>query len=143
MRALLDVCALIALIDKNHVNHVKVGAWFTQNAPVHGWASCPLTQTGTARIIGNKGYPNKQPPQSTLALLAAMSAQPEHQLWPDSVSLINPSVFNQAVMLTSDHITGVYLLALAVSNGSRLVTTDGGILTTAVVGFRQQNLVLL
>jgi predicted nucleic acid-binding protein len=57
--------------------------------------------------------------------------------------LINPSVFNQAVMLTSDHITDVYLLALAVSNGSRLVTTDGGILTTAVVGFRQQNLVLL
>ena len=72
-----------------------------------------------------------------------MSAQPEHQFWPDSVSLINPSVLNQAVMLTSDHITAVYLLAPAVSNGSRLVTTDGGILTTAVVGFRQQNLVLL
>lgn len=143
MRALLDVCALLALIDANHVNHLKVGAWFAQNASVAGWASCPLTQNGAARIIGNKGYPNKQAPQATLALLAGMCANPEHQFWQDSVSLINPAVFNQAVVLTSDQLTDVYLLGLAVNNGGRLVTTDSGILTTAVVGFQKSNLVLL
>lgn len=143
MRALLDVCALIALIDENHVHHLKVATWFAKNASVAGWASCPLTQNGAARIIGNKGYKPQQVPQATLAILAGMCANPQHQFWPDSVSLTDPAVFNQAIMLTSDQLTDVYLLGLAVNNGGRLVTTDSGILTAAVLGFQPSNLVAL
>jgi len=96
-----------------------------------------------ARIIGNKSYPNQQAPQATLALLAPMCAAPAHEFWPDRVSLTDPAVFNPGVLLSSDQLTDVYLLGLAVSQGGRLVTTDTGILTTAVVGFQAANLVVL
>ena len=143
MRALLDVCSLLALIDANHQFHLKVSAWFALNAPICGWASCPLTQNGATRILGNSGYPNQQLPQTTLLKLAAMFAKPEHDFWPDSVSLTDPAVFNQGIILTSGQLTDVYLLGLAVKNGGRLVTTDSKILTTAVVGFQSGNLIVL
>ena len=143
MRALLDVCALIALLDKNHVNHVKVATWFANYVPTHGWASCPLTQNGAARIIGLPGYTNPQPCQVTLASIAGMAANPAHQFWQDSVSLANPALFNPAVLLTHNHLTDVYLLGLAVSNGGKLVTTDTTILTAAVIGFHKRHLEVL
>lgn len=143
MRALLDVCTLIALIDKNHVNHVKVAAWFAQYVPANGWASCPLTQNGTARIIGLSGYPNPQPPQATLATIARMAQNPVHQFWQDSVSLADAALFDPQALLTPNQLTDVYLLGLAVSNGGKLVTTDRNILTTPVIGFTPENLQLL
>lgn len=141
MRALLDVCALLALLDANHVHHVKVSAWFAQNAPLGGWASCPPTQNGKARILGNPGYPNRQPPRATLHKLAAMYAQPAHQFWPASVSLTDASVFDQSVVLSSEQLTHVYLLGLAVHHGGGLVTTDAGILGAAVKGLEKAHLV--
>jgi len=145
MRALLDVNALIALFDASHVNHVKVGAWFAQYVPArsHGWASCPLTQNGVARIIGNARYPNRQPPQATIGILATLCDTPHHQFWPDDISLTDTTRFNQEVVLGSDHLTDVYLLGLAVKNGGKLVTTDTKIPTNAVIGYRSANMLVL
>ena len=57
MRALLDVNVLIALHDRDHVHHVRAGAWLADNI-AHGWASCPLTQNGCLRIMSQPAYPN-------------------------------------------------------------------------------------
>lgn len=143
MRALLDVCALIALLDKNHVHHVKVAGWFAEQAPVHGWASCPLTQNGAARIIGLAAYPNKRPPRQTLDLIAGMTARPAHAFWQDNVSLADTACFDPAVVLLPHQLTDVYLLGLAVRHGGRLVSTDRNILTTAVKGFQARHLEVL
>src|SRR6476469_7284495 len=57
MRALLDVNALIALIDEEHVHHDRIVAWLSEaeNLP-HGFATCALTQLGLIRVMSSKGY---------------------------------------------------------------------------------------
>ena len=57
MRALLDVNALIALLDENHTHHAAASDWFGNQIEL-GWASCPLTQNGCVRIVSQPRYPN-------------------------------------------------------------------------------------
>ena len=54
--ALLDVNVLIALLDPQHVHHNAAHHWFSSQVPI-GWATCPLTQNGVLRILGNPRYP--------------------------------------------------------------------------------------
>ena len=60
MRALLDVNVLIALLDADHSLHARAMEWFAGQAR-SGWASCPITQNGCARIMSHPGYPNPLP----------------------------------------------------------------------------------
>lgn len=143
MIALLDVNVLIALLDKSHVNHVRVASWFITHAPDMLWASCPLTQNGAARIIGLNAYPNPRPTADTLQKLVAVTAHPAHRFWPDDISMTDAALFNPAVVISSNQMTDVYLLGLAVSKGGKLVTTDTRILTSAVIGFQSNHLHVL
>jgi predicted nucleic acid-binding protein len=54
---LLDVNVLIALIDPGHVAHDDAHAWFQAEGQA-GWSTCPLTENGVVRIVGNPKYPN-------------------------------------------------------------------------------------
>ena len=62
MRALLDVNVIIALLDSGHVLHASARSWLERNLN-QGWATCPLTQAGVARIMAQPAYPNTQPAQ--------------------------------------------------------------------------------
>ena len=53
---LLDINVLIALCDADHVFREAAKRWFLGNA-ARGWATCPLTQNGLLRIMGQPGYP--------------------------------------------------------------------------------------
>ena len=57
MTFLLDVNVMIALIDPLHIHHLQAEAWFLR-AGKDGWATCPLTENGTLRIVGDKRYAN-------------------------------------------------------------------------------------
>jgi hypothetical protein len=140
MRALLDVNVLIALLDTNHVHHTVVSRWFIKNVPHIGWASCPLTQNGVVRILGNASYPNRQSPQATISKLKNFCQTQWHEFWPDSLSLLESDVVSPNVVITSKQITDVYLLALAVHNKGTFVTIDSGIPTNAVAGFKSSHL---
>src|ERR1043166_7670809 len=56
MRALLDVNVLIALIDPAHIHYERPHEWWATDRP-NGWASCPITQDGFARILSQPAYP--------------------------------------------------------------------------------------
>ena len=56
MIALLDVNVLVALFDDGHIHHEAAHDWFTDNRAL-GWASCPITENGVMRILGNPSYP--------------------------------------------------------------------------------------
>jgi predicted nucleic acid-binding protein len=66
-----------------------------------------------------------------------------HEFWPDDLSLTDIGVFIHTELLGPKQITDRYLLALAAKNGGRLVTFDGGIRPTAVVGASGRHLVQL
>jgi hypothetical protein len=119
---LLDVNTLIALVDSFHVHHDRVSRWFVKNHHA-GWATCPLTENGFIRIVGNPQYP-QGPGNSETArtLLESLRLQPGHQFWSDSVSLCDRRQFS--VLPSSKDLTDFYLLALAKEHHARLATLD-------------------
>ncbi|TAK53107.1 MAG: PIN domain-containing protein [Gammaproteobacteria bacterium] len=142
MRALFDVNVLIALLDADHVGHTVATSWFAAHLE-HGWASCPITENGTARIMASAGYPNPLPVAAILQRLAVAKATEHHRFWPDDLSLTDTGVFRHAELLGTKQITDRYLLALAARNDGRLVTFDQGVRPTAVVGASGEHLVRL
>lgn len=142
MRALFDVNVLIALLDTDHVGHTVATSWFADQLK-HGWASCPITENGTARIMSSPGYANPLPVAAILQRLAAAKATEHHRFWPDDVSLTDSEIFKYNELLGSKQITDRYLLALAIRNKGRFVTFDQGIRPTAVVGASAEHLVQL
>lgn len=142
MRALLDVSVLITLFDSEHIHHVSVTRWFAEHAR-HGWASCPLTQNGCIRILSQPAYANQAPAALVAEILAEATADPRHEFWPDSFSVLTAGTLRWDRLLTGRHLTDVYLLALAQRNAGRLVTLDQGIPVSAVPEARAENLAVL
>jgi hypothetical protein len=142
VRALLDVNVLLALADLAHVHHSRARGWWTTDRGA-GWASCPLTQNGFARIISKPGYARPIPLHTALAALAAQVAHSDHEFWPDDISIVDDRIFDRNYLLGPNQISDVCLLALAVRHGGRLVTFDRGLPLKAVRGAEAKNLVVL
>ena len=142
MRALFDVNVLIALLDADHIGHAVATNWLAAQLK-HGWASCPITENGTARIMASAGYPNPVPVAAILERLGMAKATEHHCFWPDDLSLTDERVFSRAELLGPKQITDRYLLALAVKNRGRFVTFDQGLRPTAVIGAMAEHLVQL
>ena len=127
---LLDVNALIALLDPSHLHHERAHAWFE----VYGmgdWVSCPTTENGIVRIISNPKYSNPQPAQAVLDSLESLCGVGNHRFAADAVSLLGAGV-ERAGLLSSSQVTDTYLLRLAVSLGAQLATFDRRIVISAV-----------
>jgi len=139
MRALLDVNVLVALLDGGHLHHVAATQWLGSHAR-SGWASCPLTQNGCLRILSLPSYPNPQPPARVAQRLGGATADRSHVFWPDSLSLLGGERVRWDRVLSSRHITDVYLLALAVEHGGCFVTFDRSIAVEAVPGAQKKHL---
>jgi hypothetical protein len=139
---LLDVNVLVALLDGGHLHHRVAMDWLAAHARA-GWASCPLTQNGCLRILSLPTYPNPQPPARVAERLAAATADRSHAFWPDSLSLLEPERLHWERVLSTRHITDVYLLALAVEHQGCLVTFDRSVAVAAVPGALKKHLVVL
>ncbi len=142
MRALLDVNALIALFQPDHVHHETAHVWLLQNGE-HGWATCPITENGFVRILSNPRYPLPQSPASAVQLLTLAKKSANHQFWPNAVSLTDSAVFDIAHLGNHGQVTDISLLATAVTNGGRLVTFDRKVRSAAVKGCGPESLVIL
>ena len=119
---LLDINILIALADPDHEHHTKAESFFLANHKL-GWATCPLTENGFVRIIGNASY--LKGPGSTdeaCAILKQLCEYEGHSFWHDELSL--RFIANLPI---SKHLTDHYLLSLAVHRGGKLVTLDSHI----------------
>lgn len=92
--------------------------------------------------MSQKSYPHPAPAKDVAIALQFASASPEHEFWTDDICLYDPALFNLDSVSAKDT-TDIYLLGLAISNGGCLVSFDKGMLTSAVLGFRPENLVLL
>ena len=139
---MLDVNVLVALLDGGHLHHRVAMDWLAAHARA-GWASCPLTQNGCLRILSLPTYPNPQPPARVAERLAAATADRSHAFWPDSLSLLEPERLHWERVLSTRHITDVYLLALAVEHRGCLVTFDRSVAVAAVPGALKKHLVVL
>ena len=142
MRALLDVNVLVALFDENHTFNAAAETWLAGNIH-HGWASCPLTQNGCVRILSQPAYPNALSVTDAVKRLRAAISEPYHRFLPDSVSLLDDAVVDCGRVSRPRQLTDVYLLALAVEHGCRLVTFDRSIPVPAVRRAERRSLVVI
>jgi uncharacterized protein len=120
-------------MDASHAFHARAHAWWKANSPF-GWASCPLTENGVVRIMTNPSYSAACPfsvPQ-IIEALRQFVAGTEHSFWPDDLSLRDTHVFQADRILGARQLTDLYLLALAVNRGGRLVTFDRAIALSGV-----------
>ena len=142
MRALLDVNVLLAAFDTGHIRHVDTMRWWREHAD-SGWASCPLTENGYLRIVSQASYPRSVRLPEAMAVLRRQIAEGRHEFWPDDLSVLDTRSINHAHLLGAKQITDIYLLALAMKRGGRLVTLDRGISHAAARGATPANLVTL
>lgn len=138
--ALLDVNVLVALFDPDHVHHEVAHDWFADNR-TSGWATCPLTENGFVRVLGNLARSGAFVPIPELVdHLTTFCASGHHEFWPDAVSLRDERSFDLSHARGHRQLTDVYLLGLAVKRRGRLVTFDQKVPLGAVRGARREML---
>ncbi len=142
MRALFDVNVLIAILDEDHVHHWVAHEWWAANR-FAGWATCPLTENGMTRVMSQSTYKNPITTTFAIDLLTEQVTKTDHVFWPDDVSLRDTALFDPGRILGPNQITDVYLLALAVKNGGRLVTFDRAIPVGAMRGAEARHVVVI
>lgn len=130
MTSLLDVNALISLLDANHVYHAAITGWMGQNDG--HWATCPITQNGYLRIVTQASYPNAINMKQAIRTLSRAVSDADHEFLSDDISLLNPQLVAHQHIQGPKQLTDIYLLSLSVSRGARLVTFDDGVPSAAV-----------
>ena len=134
MTFLPDVNVLIALIDPAHVHHDIANRWFQEEGR-SDWATCPITQNGVLRVVGNPRYGNHPgSPAFVVGVLTKLVALDGHSFWPDDISLLDKALVDGSRLLNAAHLTDTYLLALARSKAGRLATLDRRLAASAVHG---------
>jgi toxin-antitoxin system PIN domain toxin len=141
-RALLDINVLLALLDSDHVDHVRAHDWLEEGIGA-GWASCPITENGFVRIISQPRYPSPISPAEAIELLSRACDTVHHEFWPCELSLLDAKIFDRSRIHGPRQVTDAYLLALAVSRDSRFVTFDRTVSTAAAHGALDDHLVVL
>ncbi|MDO5622909.1 MAG: PIN domain-containing protein [Paracoccus sp. (in: a-proteobacteria)] len=132
MTFLLDVNVLIALIDPSHIAHDDAHEWFSATGQ-QSWATCPITENGVIRILGNPRYPNSPgSPAAVVDIVRGIRALPGHHFWPDEISLMDEALIDPSKVLTAGQVTDTYLLALAKKRGGQLATFDRKLTVAAV-----------
>ena len=134
---LLDVNVLIASADAAHEFHQDFHHWIMNEGNPH-LATCPLTENGFLRIYGSPSYPGGPgSPDLAIPPLTAIRQRADYVFLPDDLSLADSASGVNLVDLAPKHLTDLYLLALAVKHGGRLVTFDTRIPHHRVTGGRE------
>ena len=141
MRALLDVNVLLALLDADHVDHWTARRWLERDIR-HGWASCAITQNGFLRVVTQERYPSPVSPAEAARRLRHATGTEHHRFLPCDASVLDEAARTDRIH-GAKQVTDVYLLALALAHGCRLVTFDRSVPLSAVAGAEPERLLTL
>jgi predicted nucleic acid-binding protein len=133
-RFLLDVNALLALLDPMHIHHEAAHRWYEKRSPLR-MMTCSHVLNGVIRVASQPKYPNclgtsarvRNVLRDLVRNVAAESCEKE-------VSLLVDDILLQPNALTPSRVSDFYLLALAAANDARFATFDTRIPAEAVAG---------
>lgn len=133
---LLDVNVLVALIAPDHPGHDAAHRWFETEGR-RAWATCPLTENGAIRVLGNPTvHSSPGTPGAVIPLLRSLLNQGHRSFWLDDLSLVGSPLIQPSRLVRPKDVTDTHLLALAVSRGGRLATLDRKLRPDTVTGGR-------
>jgi uncharacterized protein len=133
---LFDVNVLIAIADSSHIFHQAIHGWLAAAAD-RTWASCPLTENGMIRVLSQPAYRGgMRTPEEAIATLRGMKeARPwKHVFWAEDFSIADRRAVLSERIAGPKQVTDVYLAAMALRKGGRLLTFDAGVPWQAVEG---------
>jgi uncharacterized protein len=136
---LLDVNALIALGDRDHVHHQLVLRWF--QTPDLDWGVCAFTEAGFLRISTNPRL-GSHTAKGAAAVLADLAARPGYRYWPTTTSWITLTTPFRDRIFGHQQINDALLLGLAVKENGVLVTMDKAVRSLAGARLAHHVLVL-
>ncbi len=125
---LLDVNAVIALLDEAHIHHQAVEEWF--DTPGLEWALCAFTEAGVLRFF-TRPKTGDMSMEQVAEMLERLKEQPGYRHQPieaDWQTLTRPFIKR---LFGHNQVTDAFLLGLAIHHGLVLVTFDGGMLHLA------------
>ena len=115
---LLDANSLIALFNTDHEHHVAVSSWLDNYRG--NYATTPITEGALARFA----YRNGGTPTDVTQLLRWVAADPKRVFWPDELSMTE---IDLSSTVGHRQVTDTYLVSLAKSKGTKVVTFDFGL----------------
>jgi toxin-antitoxin system PIN domain toxin len=128
---LLDINVLVSLLWTNHDQHDAANRWFRRNQR-HGWATCPMTQTGFVRVSSNpRVFPVAPTPGKAAEILERNLAHATHRFFADDLPFSRAIAPFADLLLGHQQTTDAYLFGLAVHHKAVLATFDGGIAALA------------
>jgi uncharacterized protein len=143
-RNLLDLNALIALTEPEHIHRRTAERWFLSTGK-DNWGVCPLTETGFIRITTNPAMrAGTITVERAIEILQALRAHPGYRYWPitEAESWVEVTARFAARITGHQQVTDAYLLGLAIKEDGVLVTFDKGIRYMAGAEFSRNVLVL-
>ncbi len=115
---LADGNVLVALTVVDHLHHEVVSRWFGEIEP--DLATCPITEGTLLRFLVREGVSVDE----AVAVLTAVRAQDWHRFWPDAFPY---EAAHLEGVVGHRQVTDAYLVALARSHRSKVVTLDKGL----------------
>lgn len=133
-RFLLDVNALLALLDPMHIHHDAAHEWYGQlSDPV--LLTCSHVENGVIRVASQPQYPNSLGTSGKVReVLQRFVGRIGHEYCRETSSLLDDAVLLKPKLLSPNRVADFHLLALAVANDARLATFDRRIPAGAVAG---------
>lgn len=122
--SLLDVNVLLALAWPTHLHHSAAQRWFSVNR-MTGWATCPLTQLGFARLSMQPAVV-KVPILlgDVMALMGQIMTNEFHVFWPMDYGLAGIRDEVRGRIGGHHQLADAMLLELAIRQQGRLITFD-------------------
>ena len=120
MNCLLDVNLLMALLWENHEQHERAQRWLRS---VSGFATCPISQLGFARVSAHPALGYTLSPEDGFMLLRRFLGDARHRFVPDDLSCAERALLTERIA-GPNQITDHYLAALARQHGLALATFD-------------------
>ncbi|MDR0594434.1 MAG: hypothetical protein LBG60_14520 [Bifidobacteriaceae bacterium] len=99
-----------------------------------GWATCPITENGFARIVAQPSCANPVSAPEAISLLERVHRLDRHECCACDTTIADPAAVARDLVLGSGQVTDTHLLALAVNHGGALATLDRRITPAAVPG---------
>lgn len=136
---LFDLNILLGVFFTSHPNHEQAVEAYKKYSKL-GWATCPMTENGFVRVgLQNIFLEEVQNSQDLIKSLELWKKDGKHHFWTDDLSLTDDLITH-----IPDHrsITDLYLLALAVKKGGKLITLNHRIQAECVKG-GEESLILI